>query len=173
MLRFLKTQRLLSSRTQRSQSERGVTSIEFALIAPLFVMLLVGITEMSLIFLANHLLENATYNASRTGKTGFVTEGQTQLETVTGVLLARISGLDPLLDPAKLTITTTSYGSLSDIGQPDQGTEESLGAASEVVVYTITYPWQMFTPLIGNLIGDENRVINLTSRIVVRNEPTD
>lgn len=173
MLQFLKTYRLLSLRAKRSKGERGVTSIEFALIAPVFIMLLIGITEMSLVLLANHLLENATYNASRTGKTGYVAEGQTQLETVTGVLLSRLSGLAPLLDPSRITITTTSYGSLSDIGQPDQGTEESLGTASEVVVYTITYPWQLFTPLIGNLIGDENREINLTSRIVVRNEPTD
>lgn len=173
MLRFLKTYRLLSFRSKHSKGERGVTAIEFALIAPLLIMLLVGITEMSLVLLANHLLENATYNASRTGKTGYVAAGQTQLETVTGVLLARLSGLAPLIDPTKITITTTSYGSLSDIGQPDEGTESSLGTASEVVVYTITYPWTMFTPLIGNLIGDANRVINLTSRIVVRNEPTD
>ncbi|MFA6279752.1 MAG: TadE/TadG family type IV pilus assembly protein [Bdellovibrionales bacterium] len=173
MFRFIKTYRQLSLRAKRAKGERGVTAVEFALISPVLIMLLVGITEMSLVLLANHLLENATYNASRTGKTGYVAEGKTQLETVTDTLLSRLSGLDPLIDPAKITITTTSYGDLSDIGQPEQGTESSLGTASQVVVYTITYPWTMFTPLIGNLIGDENRVINLTSRIVVRNEPTD
>lgn len=151
--------------------EKGVTAIEFALIAPLLITFIVGITEMSLVLLANHLLENAVYNASRTAKTGFIAAGKTQLETVMEVLHTRIGGLAPLLDPNKLTITSTAYGSLSDIGQPEEGVEESLGTPGEVVVYTISYPWQIFTPVIGNLMGDDQGIVNLSSRIVVRNEP--
>lgn len=48
-------------------------------------MLLIGITEMSLVMLAEHLLENAAYNASRKAKTGYVTEGKTQIDTVMNV----------------------------------------------------------------------------------------
>ena len=157
----------------KDKNREGVTAIEFAMIAPVLFMFLLGITELSLILLAEHLLENATYNASRTSKTGYVAEGSTQLETVRGVLLSRLSGLDPLIDPDLLTITYTSYGDLSDIGQPEQGTEENLGTASQVVVYTVSYPWKLFTPVIGNLMGDEHNIINLSSRIVVRNEPYD
>ncbi|MDD3181691.1 MAG: pilus assembly protein [Alphaproteobacteria bacterium] len=158
--------------SQHDKQRRGVTAVEFALIAPAFFMLLVGITEISLVMLTEHLLENATYNASRTAKTGYVASEKTQIETVMDVLLTRLSGLSPLIDPAKISVTWTSYGDLSDIGQPDQG-EVSMGTASQVVVYTISYPWKLFTPVIGNIIGDENKIINLTSRIVVRNEPYD
>ncbi len=159
-------------RRAANKARKGVTAIEFALIAPALFFFLIGITEISLLMLTEHLLENATYNASRTAKTGYIQEGKTQLETVMDVLLTRLSGLDPLLDPTKITVTSTAYGSLSDIGQPEQG-EESLGTPSQIVVYTVTYPWKFFTPLIGDIMGDQNGVINLTSRIVVRNEPYD
>lgn len=174
MIRTLRSlihkRRQLSSHNDKKR--RGVTAIEFALVAPAFIILLIGITEISLVMLAEHLLENAAYNASRKAKTGYVTEGKTQTDTVMNVLLTRLSGLSPLLDPAKVSVTWTSYGNLSDIGQPDQGVA-SMGAASEVVVYTIAYPWKLFTPLIGQMIGNEDNIITLSSRIVVRNEPYD
>lgn len=157
----------------RDKARRGVTAIEFALIAPILMLFLMGIMEVSLMLLAQHLLENATFNASRLAKTGYVDTEKTQLETVTEELHRRLSGLAPLLDVSKVTMTSTSYGDLSAISQPEQGEEESLGTPGQVVVYTVSYPWKMFTPLIGNLMGDENRIITLTSRIVVRNEPYD
>lgn len=174
MLKSLHRYRALKRRTPslRDKARRGVAAIEFALVAPAFFFLLIGITELSLVMLTEHLLENATYNASRTAKTGFIKEGKTQVETVMDVLITRLSGLSPLLDPAKISVTWTSYGNLSNIGQPDQGTA-NLGTASEVVVYTIAYPWKLFTPMIGDIIGDENDTITLSSRIVVRNEPYD
>lgn len=158
--------------SRNDKKRRGVTAIEFALVAPAFVLLLIGITEMSLVLLAEHLLENAAYNASRKAKTGYVAEGKTQTETVMNVLLTRLGGLSPLLDPAKVSVTWTSYGELSDIGQPDEGAV-SMGTPSQVVVYTVDYPWKLFTPLIGSIIGNEDNIITLSSRIVVRNEPYD
>jgi len=160
--------RALSSRLRGG--ERGIAAVEFALLAPIMILLLVGVTEMSLILLADHLLENATYNASRLAKTGFIESGKTQMETVMDELLGRLGGLSPLLNPARLSVSSTVYGDLSDIGQPGEGST-GLGTASQVVVYVISYPWQTFTPLIGDLVGNEDGVITLTARIVVRNEP--
>jgi len=154
------------------KSERGVTAIEFALIAPVFFMFLIGITEVSLLLLTEHLLENATYNASRVAKTGYIAEDKTQMETMMDALITRLQGLAPLLDVAKISVTSTAYGSLSDIGQPEEGVE-GLGTPEQVVVYTVTYPWKIFTPMIGTIMGDANYNINLSSRIVVRNEPYD
>jgi len=154
------------------KAKRGLAALEFAMILPAFVLLIIGTIEVSLVMLTQHLLENATYNASRTAKTGYIAEGKTQLDTVMSVLLTRLGGLGPLLDPSKITVTSMSYGDLSQIGQPEQGIE-GLGGADQVVVYTVRYPWQTYTPLIGHMIGDENGVVNLSSRIVVRNEPYD
>lgn len=156
--------------THCKQNKRGVASIEFAMIAPIFFFFLIGVTELSLIMFVEHLLENTTYNASRVSKTGYIEAGKTQLETVMLEVNKRMGNLAPLLDPAKITVTTDSYGNLSDIGQPGAGTT-GLGVTGEVMVYTISYPWKLFTPMIGSIMGDENNIINLSSRIVVRNEP--
>jgi len=147
----------------------GVTAVEMALIAPAFFLLFIGITEISLIMLAQHLLENASYNASRLAKTGYIAEGHTQLETVMDVLNRELGSLSPLINVSRLSFSSTGYGELSDIGQSEGS--EGLGMAEQIVVFTISYPWQTFTPLMGEILGDENGIINLSSRIVVRNEP--
>jgi Flp pilus assembly protein TadG len=152
------------------EDEHGIASVEFALIAPVFFLFLMGITEMSLIMFVEHLLENTTYNASRLAKTGYIEDGMTQYDTVMAEVIRRMGNLAPLLDPAKITVTSESYGDLSDIGQPEQATA-GLGTAEEIMVYTISYPWKIFTPMIGTIMGDENNIIKLSSRIVVRNEP--
>lgn len=173
MLNLYAFRSLRAKKTALAQkAKRGVAAIEFAMILPAFVLLMIGITEISMVMLCQHLLENATYNASRTAKTGFIKEGKTQLETVMDVLLTRLSGLSPLIDPAKVSVGSIVYGDLSDITNPELGVT-GLGTASQVVVYTISYPWQTFTPFVGKMIGDEDGVIKLTSRIVVRNEPYD
>jgi Flp pilus assembly protein TadG len=156
--------------SERHRASKGTTAIEFALIAPTFFLLFIGLVEISLIMLAQNLLENATFNASRMAKTGYVVNGETQMQTVIGVLDTELGSLAPLLDVGKITMTSTAYGNLSQIGQPGQGTT-GLGTAQQVVVYTVSYPWQIFTPIISTIIGDDNGIITLTSRIVVRNEP--
>ena len=154
----------------RRRAERGSTALEMALIAPVFFLMFIGITEISLMMLTQHLLENATFNASRLAKTGYVATGQTQMATVLAALDSELGSLAPLIDVTKIGMTSTAYGNLSQINQPGQGIA-GLGTAQQVVVYTISYPWKFFTPMIGQIIGDANNIMTLTSRIVVRNEP--
>lgn len=156
--------------TLGAQRRQGVTAVEFALIAPIFFLFFLGIIESSLIMLAEHLMENAAYNASRVAKTGYVEENKTQLETVTAALLAEMGSLEPLIEVSKLTFTTVSYGSMDEIGQAGQGTQ-GLGEAEQILVLTVSYPWQVFTPMLGEFIGDENNVVKLSTQIMVRNEP--
>mgnify|MGYP000330102841 CR=1 FL=1 len=44
------------------------------------------------------------------------------------------------------------------------------GAASNIVVYTSTYSWELFTPMISYVLGTNGKVI-LSARAVVKNEP--
>lgn len=159
-------------RSARDRHRRGVTAVEFALIAPIFFMMMMGIIEVSLVMLTQHLMDNTMFNASRIAKTGYIEDGKTQLDTVVQQVNTELGSLSPLIDISKITFSYASYGNLSNIGQPEQGTE-SLGTAQQVVVFSISYPWHFFTPVIGNIMGDDNRDLVLTSRIVVRNEPYD
>ena len=156
-------------RTGRSatRKRRGATAVEMALIAPVFFLFLIGITEITMMLTAQQLLENAAYNASRLAKTGFVTAGQNQMQTVSQILITELQSFGTFIDTSKVVMTETSYNSFSSIGA---GGTAGMGTAQQIVVYTFTYPWKLFTPMMSALIGT-NGIINLTSRIVVRNEP--
>jgi Flp pilus assembly protein TadG len=151
----------------RSKKHKGATAVEMALITPVFFMLMLGITETTLIETAQQLMENAAYNTSRLAKTGYTTGGQTQAQTVSNIMTHELQSFGTFIDATKITLTSTAYGTFGGIGT---GGTAGLGGAQQIVVYTMSYPWQLMTPMIGNLIGT-NGVITLTSRIVVRNEP--
>lgn len=152
------------------KSLRGVTALEFALVAPVFMLFLMGATEMSLMLLTQHLMEHATFNTSRLAKTGYTETNQSQEETLRAKLETELQSLGGLVDVSYVTMQATSYANLSQIGQPEQGTE-GFGTAQQVVVYTVSYPWRLFTPLLADVLDASNSQITLTSRIVVRNEP--
>lgn len=191
-MRALRTIRLLRNDNHRE----GMTAVEFALISPVLFLTIIGSLESSMVMFAEHLLEGASFNASRLGKTGFVAAGKTQEQTIKDLLAARV---DPILDPTKITLTSQSYKDYSSINQPepfidangngtrdngenftdvngngvwdaDQG-KDGYGQAQEVVVYTVSYPWKLFTPVMKELMGDQQGEIIIKSRIVVRNEP--
>ena len=42
--------------------------------------------------------------------------------------------------------------------------------AANIVVYRVTYPWKVFTPLIGQIVGNDG-IIELMAYSVVKNEP--
>jgi Flp pilus assembly protein TadG len=175
--------------------ESGVTALEFAFVSPVLLLFIVGILEFAMIFLASNVMENAVNNASRTGKTGYVESGISREQTLLNAISERIGGF---LDPSKITIAATTYESFDDIGQGEPYTDSDgsgayeagetftdtngngqwdsdmgssgYGNSGEVVVYRISYPWNLMTPLLGNIIGTDG-VLTLSTRIVVRNEP--
>lgn len=185
---------LLRSVTRRS-SQRGATAVEFAMIAPFYFMLIIGIMETSMVMFAQHVLECAASNASRTGKTGYVGTAQTQAETIK-TTVDRLASF--LMDSSKITITAKAYKSMSAIGSGEPFVDANAngkwdtgenytdsnsngkydsdigatgyGGSGDVVVYTITYPWPIMTPAMAPFLGKDG-ILNLQSRVVVKNEP--
>lgn len=146
----------------------GSVAVEMALITPVFFMMLMGVMETCLMFGAQQLLENAAYNTSRLAKTGFITSGQTQAQTVSQILTTELQSYGALINTANVTMTETDYNSFSSAAAG--GGASGYGTAQQIVVYTITYPWKLFTPMLSAIIGT-NGIVGLTSTIVVRNEP--
>lgn len=175
MLKLLSLRARQTVRRSQNAAERGSTIVEFALIAPIFLFFLMGVIEISLVLLIQHVFESTVFNSSRTAKTGYVDVGGglDQRQTVMAQLNANLAGLSTLLNPALITVTTTSFGSIPDLAVPTSGVANSLGAPSEMLVMTVSYPWTFFTPLIGDLLEDTpgTRTRNIEARIVVRNEP--
>ncbi len=162
-------------RAAMQHARKGTTATEMALLTPVFFLLLIGITETCLVLTAQQLLENAAFNAARLAKTGYVSGVYTQGQTVAQLVSNELGSFGALIDTSKITTTSTAYNDFADVGAAGKGTA-GLGKAQQIIVYTITYPWKLFTPLMGNVIGtwdagSNSWVVNLTSRIVVRNEP--
>lgn len=188
------TRPALSGLRPSLRDESGIAALEFAMITPVLLLMLMGIIEFSMIMFTTAVMESATNITSRLGKTGYVAEGSTREQQILDSVAHRTAGL---LDPEKITIDSKIYSDFSKIGQPEPcldptsspcpGTsgvnfvdingngmwdadmgKAGLGEAGDVVVYTVSYPWPIMTPFIGSIIGNP---FTLTVRTVVRNEP--
>ena len=175
--------------------QNGATVVEFGLIAPVLMLFIMGVVELGLLLTAQTILDNAAFAASRVGKTGYSTATSTQQSLILAAVRKAASGY---LDPSRLSMTSKAYSDYGNVGQPepftdknnngvwnsgesytdvngngswdkDQGTSGN-GASGQIVVYTVTYDWRLFTPMLSKLIGT-NGVVALSSRIVVKNEP--
>lgn len=175
------------------RDDAGTTAIEFAFIALGLVYLMIGIIEFSLAMTVGNSLEAATNLSSRLGKTGYVDDvAETQEQTILDEIERRVG---PMIDMTKLDITHEVFNDFDSLTTPDliedkngdgdtadpgewtdvdsdgfQDGAEGVGESGNIVVYKIMYPWQVFTPLIGNIIGNGG-VIHLTAYSVVKNEP--
>lgn len=179
---------------QLARRQDGVTAVEFAMIAPVFILFVMGIIEFSLIMFVSMVMESATDDTARLGKTGFVAGGTTRQAEIIADVNNRTAGL---LDPAQIAVTTQVYANFDNVGQPEPcispptppcgGTpgvnftdvngngqwDADMGAAGlgnpgDIVVYTVTYPWPIVTPVMRAFLGNTYRI---TARSVVRNEP--
>lgn len=179
-------------RTGLAHKVEGATALEFALIAPVFLTLMMAVVEFAVIMFVSTMLEGSTNITSRTGKTGYVAPGTTRTQQITDSIYAGTAGL---LDTASIAISTLVYSNFDKIGQPEPcitvtcgagvaGTDYTdvngngqrdldmgaagLGGAGDIVVYTITYPWPVMTPLMKPFLGN---TFSITARTVVKNEP--
>lgn len=176
------------------RNQQGITSLEFALIAPVLVLFVMGIIEFSMIMYTTTIMESATNSTSRLGKTGYDPSGITREQAIINSIHSRTAGL---LNPANLTLTTKVYADFNKVGKPEpcinplnppcHGTpginyidangnglwdsdmgDAGLGSAGEIVLYVVSYPWPITTPMIAAIMGN---TYDITVRTVVRNEP--
>src|SRR5687768_14884101 len=113
--------------------ENGASAIEFALVAPALMLLVMGTLEMGLVVTAQVIMETATYSASRLGKTGYVDEDATQEETIRAEV-ARFGRL--MMDPAHIEVTSASYGGFDKIGEPEPSTDSNGNGVIEAGEFT-------------------------------------
>jgi Flp pilus assembly pilin Flp len=176
------------------KDESGGTAIEFAFIGLTVIYFLVGIMEFSMTMTVGNSLEAATNLSSRLGKTGYTdTDAHlTQKETIYREIERRVG---PLIDMDKLEISHEVYNDFKSLTSPDILKDENadgdtddpgewtdvdgdgfkdgadgIGSSGHIVVYSISYPWKVMTPLMGEIIGDGG-IIDLTAYSVVKNEP--
>jgi len=171
-------------------------AVEFALAAPILLVLIVGMIEIAMVMFISVAVEGGLREAARFGITGAAPVGLTRQQQIMNILDAHTLGL---IDIATATITLKAYGSFGDIGQPepfndispangvydlgetftdlngnsqwdaDRGVD-GVGNAGEVVLYKIDYDWLLFTPIIAQLLTGGG-ALHMNASVAVRNEP--
>ncbi|GAB6053447.1 hypothetical protein JCM17960_22670 [Magnetospira thiophila] len=171
--------------------------MEFAFAAPILITMSIGAIEFGTIMLTTTLMESGLREAARFGITGQEPTTGSRLDRIMEIIDQRTLNL---LDMAQAQVEVMVYPGFADIGRAesyvdgngngafDAGetfTDENgngawdddvgtagVGGSGEIVVYRITYPWSVWTPLATQFIGTGGQ-LDIGASLVVRNEPWD
>ena len=177
------------------RGRRGVTAVEFALIAPICMTLICVFIDLSMVMFITNVMEGGLREASRYAITGYLETGKTREQKIAEIVKDHSYGL---IQESDVTIIYKIYPSFEDVGKPepfvdgngngqyDSGEsftdvnkngqwDADMGAAGvggpgDIVAYTVEYKWTLWTPLASEIWGDGGR-ITLNATIAVRNEP--
>lgn len=167
-------------RRLHAHGQAGSAILEFAFVAPIFFVFLMGTIETGIIFLGDFMLQNATADASRQIRTG-----QVALNGVTQAQFRQLicDGISALLScDTKLQIDVETYADFSSATITDallsDGTlDPSLtnwnpGTVCSIVLVRAFYTWDVATPLLTpflvNMSSDKHL---LSAAAAFRNEP--
>lgn len=171
--------------------QRGVTIVEFALIAPALLMVLLGMFDIGFNLYAASVLDGATQKAARASTIeGADTKGLAIDDSVR-------DAVHNVIPKATLTFDRRAYSDYSDVHQPEDFTDvdgdgacdngepfadangngfwdsdrgaSGMGGARDAVLYTVTVSYPRMFPLM-HLFGFPAIVTNRT-QTVLRNQP--
>jgi Flp pilus assembly pilin Flp len=177
---------------------RAATAVEFAVLAPVLVLAVIGIIELAVLLTVQILLEGSVREASRFGITGYTPAGQTRDQQIRALIDQYTLNL---VDMSNVVIVTRVFPSFSAVTRPepcykylasgscdtsdarywqdtngngrwDDGTggTNGSGGSGDIVLYTIHYRHRMMTGLMRRIMGIDGWVA-LEASVVVRNEP--
>ncbi len=156
---------------------KGSVAVEFGLIAPMFFLLLMAILEISIMTFASASFDDAGRSAARLIRIGAVQQSANPEATFRTELCA---ALPVLIECANIGVDVRTFDDFAattttldlDVDGNPINTAFTPGGRSTVNLARITYRWEFFTPLVGNLLSDNgtNSVL-LASVTIFRTEP--
>jgi Flp pilus assembly protein TadG len=178
-----------------ARGRRGVTAVEFALIAPVCFSLVCVFIDLSMVMFITNVMEGGLREASRYAITGYTESGKTREQKISEIIKDHSYGF---IKPEDITITYKVYPSFGDIGKPEpfvdanaNGKYDSgesftdinnngqwdadmgaagIGGPGDIVAYNVDYKWTLWTPLASSL-WPNNGTVTLSATVAVRNEP--
>jgi Flp pilus assembly protein TadG len=169
---------------------RGATAVEFALILPVLLTLILGTFEMGLAQYMRSVLEGAMQQA---GRNSSLQSGSTSQSAIDSYVRSQIQAVFP---GATVTFARSNYTTFSDVVAPEGFTDSNsngrydsgecfvdqngnrqwdadramsgLGGANDVVLYTATVTYASTMPISGFGFSPVQR---LTSSTTLRNQP--
>ncbi len=174
------------------RNDRGAALVEFALTAPLFLLVLMGIFDYSWQMYAQQVLQGAVDKAGRDSALEQFSKNQGALDTIVTTQVQNVfSGAD-------VTFTRKAYDSFGQVGAEERYTDDNPkngkydagecfddfngngrwdadrgrggnGGADDVVLYTASMKFNRILPVW--LMLDQQQETTLSSSTVLRNQP--
>jgi len=157
--------------------EEGVTAIEFALVAPIFLFLVFAILETSLMYVVANVMQGEVALATRSIRTGQLQEGGDALGTFTENLCDNLNNVlncdDVIIDVRTFVdFGEMNFGEFVDEDGNASGNEFDPGSAGEIVLVRIAYQYTIITPYLAKLLPtDANGNLMLFAGAAFKNEP--
>lgn len=180
-----------------ARKEDGGSILEFGLIVPAFVLLVIGVLELSVLYFANTALEGGLREAARfavTGRVQGVSREQAIIDIINrhgyGIVTVTASDIttEVYQDFADIDSHEPIVGDRGEIGTYEAGLDDGytdincngvwdadmakggVGGGNDVVIYRVNYRHQFMTNVLASMIGTDGKV-PLSARVAVRNEP--
>jgi Flp pilus assembly protein TadG len=140
------------------RSRSGQSLVEFALVAPLFFLLVFGITDFGRLFFTQETLQFALREAGRYAVTGqHMTDAQ-------GNAQSRVASIKAIAQQKAIGIDVSNISISSD------GVANFAGNPGDTVIVSLTTNLKLITPMIGRFFGP-SQTYTFTVQTAFRNEP--
>lgn len=155
----------------------GTAAIEFSLLAVPFIFFVLGIIELSILFLNDAVLNGAVYDAARMIRTGEVQQSDDP-ETAFREALCDHASLLMNCNALEYRVETLEAFAQADtdleVDEDGHMNEEDFetGGVSDIVMIRVTYLYPLMTPMIGAFFSDyPNNKKLLMATTVLQAEP--
>ena len=147
---------------QALRSRGGQSLVEFALVAPLFFLLVFGITDFGRLFFTQETLQFALREAGRYAVTGqHLADPDPKNPN-----LSRVASIKAIAKQKAVGID------VSKIVVSSGGVNDFAGNPGDTVVVSLTTDLRLITPMIGRFFGP-SQTYTFTVQTTLRNEPFD
>lgn len=169
-----------AARQAAPRARSGSAAIEFAFVAPVFFLFLMGTMETGLIYLGDFLLQNAVNDAGRQIRTGQVAQNgtnQTDFRTMICNSIAPMLACDSNLQIDVETYPSFTAANITNPLTSSGGLDPSLknfspGTVCSIVLVRAFYTWNVTTPLLTPFLANMSNGKHLLSAATAfRNEP--
>lgn len=161
-------------RTRRfADNEAGATAIEFALVLPLLIAVIVGTVEIGLVGLVSNTLDNSVQAAARMIRVGDAGAPTTASEFATKVCSGMFESQASC--QAKLAVSVRKFPDFAhaQLAAADPPTGQfDKGSAGDIILVKATYQWPFFMPFFTlDFQQSGPTTVLLDARTTFKNEP--
>lgn len=155
------------------RDQHGTAAVEFALVLPVVIGLIIGTMEVGLVALVSNTLDNAVQSAARAVRVNETGAATTNAAFKTAICSGMFEAQATCLSKLSVSVRTfASFAAAQAAASDTPAAEFSKGVAGDIVLVKATYTWPFFMPFftLGLQQSGPTNVL-LDARTTFKNEP--